>query len=106
MTAMCATHLPERTDHLDDGDFNTLCRELTGTTLNYVRFELPDASEGRCITITETAATTARYPKAGTTIVPAALCGPDYICPQEGLLRHRRHPFTGWSSAERNSMER
>ncbi|UQT48885.1 hypothetical protein M5E87_02045 [Flavonifractor plautii] len=56
----------------DDGDFNTLCRELTGTTLNYVRFELPDASEGRCITITETAATTARYPKAGTTTVPAA----------------------------------
>ena len=30
----------------DDDDFNDLCRDLTGGTLQYVRFELPSASEG------------------------------------------------------------
>lgn len=30
----------------DDDDFNDLCRDLTGSSLNYVRFDLPSSSEG------------------------------------------------------------
>lgn len=30
----------------DDNDFNDLCRDLTGSTLKYVRFTLPSSSEG------------------------------------------------------------
>lgn len=30
----------------DDSDFNSLCRELTGSSLDYVRFTLPSASRG------------------------------------------------------------
>ncbi|MGN8969008.1 S-layer homology domain-containing protein [Intestinimonas sp. HCP28S3_D6] len=30
----------------DDSDFNALCRDLTGSTLKYVRFTLPSSSEG------------------------------------------------------------
>ena len=30
----------------DDEDFNSVCREITGGTLSYVRFELPSSSEG------------------------------------------------------------
>ena len=30
----------------DDNDFNSVCKELTGGTLKYVRFTLPDSSEG------------------------------------------------------------
>lgn len=31
----------------DDNDFNDLCRDLTGESLSYVRFDLPSSSEGR-----------------------------------------------------------
>ena len=31
---------------LDDSDFNTLCRDLTGSTLDYIRFTLPSSSQG------------------------------------------------------------
>ena len=31
----------------DDNDFNDLCRDLTGESLSYVRFDLPSTSEGR-----------------------------------------------------------
>lgn len=30
----------------DDEDFNSVCKEITGGTLSYVRFELPSSSEG------------------------------------------------------------
>ncbi len=30
----------------DDADFNALCRDVTGSTLDYVRFELPRSSQG------------------------------------------------------------
>lgn len=31
---------------LDDSDFNSLCRDLTGSTLDYIRFTLPSSSQG------------------------------------------------------------
>lgn len=30
----------------DDGDFDDLCQEMTGSRLRYVRFELPSSSKG------------------------------------------------------------
>ena len=84
----------------DDGDFNTLCRELTGTTLNYVRFELPDASEGtlyynyRNGSYDSKVSESRNYYRSSSPYVDRIT-----FVPKKDFSGTVDIPFTGWSSA-------
>lgn len=59
---MLYTCAPGRSVSFDDTHFNRLCRDLTGSSLNYVEFQsLPSGSDGTLYYNNSTARTNTRY---------------------------------------------